>query len=79
MPVGLIIFADKSHTDLHGALSLTPFIFTLTLFNRACRNNAKSWRPLGYIPNLSHGKMEKAHQIKLLLGTRYRMSMIVYH
>jgi hypothetical protein len=56
MPVGLIIFADKSHTDLHGALSLTPIIFTLTLFNRSCRNNAKSWRPLGYIPNLSHGK-----------------------
>ena len=56
MPVGLIIFADKSHTDLHGSLSLTPFIFTLTLFNRACRNNAKFWRPLGYIPNLSHGK-----------------------
>ena len=56
MPVGLIIFADKLHTDLYGALSLTPIIFTLTLFNRACRNNAKYWRPLGYIPNLSHGK-----------------------
>ncbi len=24
MPVALIVFADKSHTDLHGALSLTP-------------------------------------------------------
>ncbi len=35
MPVGLIVFGDKSHTDLHGALSLTPIIFTLTLFNRA--------------------------------------------
>jgi hypothetical protein len=29
MPVGLIVFIDKSHTDLHGALSLTPIIFTL--------------------------------------------------
>ena len=56
MPVGLIIFADKSHTDLHGALSLTPIIFTLSLFNRESRNNAKVWRPLGYIPNLSYGK-----------------------
>jgi len=30
MPVRLILFGDKSHTDLHGALSVTPIIFTLT-------------------------------------------------
>ncbi len=35
MPVGLIVFGVKSHTDLHGALSLTPIIFTLTFFNHA--------------------------------------------
>jgi len=29
MPVGLIIFGDKSHTDLHGALSLTPIYQTI--------------------------------------------------
>ncbi len=28
MPVALIVFADKSHTDLHGALSLTPIIYS---------------------------------------------------
>jgi len=56
MPVALIVFVDKTHTDLHGALSLTPIIFTLILFNRASRNNPKFWRPLGYIPNLSYGK-----------------------
>jgi hypothetical protein len=33
MPVALILFGDKSHTDLHGTLSFTPIIFTLTLFN----------------------------------------------
>jgi hypothetical protein len=33
MPVGLIVFGDKSHTNLHGTLSLTPIIFILTLFN----------------------------------------------
>jgi hypothetical protein len=54
MPVGLIVFGDKSHTDIHGALSLTPIIFTLTLFNRAARNNLKFWRPIGYIPNLGY-------------------------
>ena len=30
--VGIVIFGDKSHTDLHGALALTPIIFTLTFF-----------------------------------------------
>jgi hypothetical protein len=24
MPVGLIVFGDKSHTNLHGTLALTP-------------------------------------------------------
>ena len=33
MPVALIVFGDKSHTDLHGTLALTPVLFTLTLFN----------------------------------------------
>ena len=58
MPVGLIVFGDKSHTDLHGALALTPIIFTLTMFKRASRNNTNFWRLLGYIPNLSYGKNE---------------------
>jgi hypothetical protein len=56
MPVGLIVFGDKSHTDLHSTLALTPIIFTLTMLSRASRNNTNFWRPLGYIPNLSNGK-----------------------
>ena len=56
MPVALIVFGDKSHTDLHGSLALTPVIFTLSLFNRAARNNTNFWRPFGYIPNLSAQK-----------------------
>jgi hypothetical protein len=46
MSVGLIVFGDKSHTYLHGALSLTPIIFTLTLFNRVSRNSSIFLRPL---------------------------------
>ncbi len=56
MPIALIIFGDKLHTDLHGSLSLTPIIFTLTLFNWSARNTTNFWRPLAYIPNLSYGK-----------------------
>jgi hypothetical protein len=33
MPVALIVFGDKSHTDLHEALLLSPIIFTMTLCN----------------------------------------------
>ena len=56
MPIAMIIFGDKSHTDLHGSLSLTPIIFMLSLFNRLARNTTNFWRPLAYIPNLSYGK-----------------------
>jgi hypothetical protein len=56
MPVGLIVFGDKSHTDLHQALSLTPIIFTRTFFNRAAQNNSNFWRPIGYIQNLEYGR-----------------------
>ena len=54
MPIVLIVFGDKTHTDLHGSLSVTLIMFTLTCFNRKARNNPKHWRPLAYILNLSH-------------------------
>jgi hypothetical protein len=56
MSVGLIVFGDKSHTDLHCALSLTPIIFMLSLFNRVSCNSTIFWRPLAMIPNLGYGK-----------------------
>jgi hypothetical protein len=65
MPVGLIVLRDKSHTDLHSVLALTPIIFTMTMFNHASRNNKKFSRPLGYIPNLSYGKNKADRTITL--------------
>jgi hypothetical protein len=58
MPIALIVFGDKSHTDLHGALSVTPIIMTLSLFNRTARNRAAFWHPMAYLPNLSFSKGE---------------------
>ena len=49
MPLSVVVFDDKTHTDLHGTLSLTPIIFTLTCFNLKARNNPNIWRPLAYI------------------------------
>lgn len=43
MPLGLVVFGDKLHTDLHGTLSLTHITFTATFFNRGVRNNPDSW------------------------------------
>jgi hypothetical protein len=52
----VIVFGDKSHTNLYRTLALKPIIFPLTLFNRTSRNSTRFWRPIGYIPNLSCGK-----------------------
>ncbi len=52
MHIGIVIFGYRSHTDLHGALSLTPIIFTLTFFNQRSCNDPKFWRVLGHVPNL---------------------------
>jgi hypothetical protein len=61
MPVGLNVFGDKSHTNLHGTLSLTPIIFFLTLFNQTARSNTRFWQPIWYIPNLSYKKGTADH------------------
>ena len=57
MPIALIIFGDKSHSDLHGVLSTTPICFTLSCFNETARNSVDFWRPMAYIPNLNYGKL----------------------
>ena len=56
MHIALIVFGNKTHTDLYGTLSITPVLFTLTLFNRVATNNPRFWRLFAYIPNLSHIK-----------------------
>lgn len=63
MPIALVIFGDKSHFDLHGALATTPIIFTLSCFNEKARNHPDFWRPLAYIPNLSYGKVAKEESV----------------
>ena len=62
MPIGLVLFGDKSHLDLHGLFSTTPLSFTLSWFNQKARDHPKFWRPIACLPNLSHGHQKvKAH------------------
>jgi hypothetical protein len=76
MPVGLIVFGDKSHTNLHGTLALTPIIFTLTLFNRTSHNNIRFWRPIATC-QICH--MEKVGQTAEKPVISYKMSIHFSH
>ena len=62
MPLGLVIFGDKSHLDLKGALSTIPIIFTFTCFNEDARNKVENWRPLSFLPNLCHGGLSSKNK-----------------
>jgi hypothetical protein len=74
MPVGLIIFGDKSHTNLHGSLALTPIIFTLTFFNRISQNNTHFWRLLAYFLILVMVRIRPTRQIQ---GIIFRTNTLV--
>ena len=74
MPVALIVFGDKSHTDLHGALSLMPVIFALTMFNRTFRNNMRGDR--WHIFRIYH--MGRIKQIRQKLHQKYRTNTRVF-
>ena len=55
-PFALQAFYDKTHTDLFGSLSCSPFIVVPTFLNMKSRNDDKNYLVLGYIPNLGHAK-----------------------
>ncbi len=57
-----VIFGDKSHLDLKGTLSTIPIIFTFTCFNQDARNKVENWRPLSFLPNLSHGVLSSKNE-----------------
>ena len=57
-----IIFAcDETLVGSHlGRGSVTPLMFTCSIFNETTRNKPTAWRPLGYVYDLSiHGKTLK--------------------
>ncbi len=63
MPLGLVVFADKSHLDLHESLVTLPIIFTLSCFNEQSRNSINFWRPMGFIPNLNAGSLTSRYSM----------------
>lgn len=49
----LVIYMDKTGTDMYQRYPLEPVMFTLSIFRRAIREKEQSWRHLGFIPDLT--------------------------
>ena len=48
----LVMYGDKTGVAGNQRYPLEPWLFTLAMIRRKLRNQPKSWRPLGYIPDL---------------------------
>jgi hypothetical protein len=48
--VGVMLYGDKTGTDVNQCYPLEPWMFTLTTLRRAAREKATSWRHLGFLP-----------------------------
>ncbi len=70
MPIALVIFADKSHLDLHISLSTLPIIFTLSCFNQESRNKENFWQPLTFLLNLSYGTLSTKGMVHAWVGQK---------
>jgi len=64
--LGLVLYCDKTGTDVYQRAGLEPLSFTFTIFNRKCRYQSKSWRVLGYVPDLE--MKSSAYKTKQRLG-----------
>ena len=51
-PVGLLLYVDKTHTDVRGRFCLEPVIAYLTLLDRVSRSELQAQIILGYINDL---------------------------
>ena len=61
----IVLFIDKSHTDLFGTLATTPLSWTLGVFNCLMRRKHEFWRNQAFIPPLHVGKGKNAGQLDL--------------
>jgi len=64
--LGVILYCDKTGTDVYQRAGLEPMSFTFTIFNRECWYRSESWRVLGYVPDLE--MKSTAYKAKQRLG-----------
>ena len=66
MVMGVILYCDKTGTDVNQRAGLEPISFTFTTFNRECRYRSEAWRVLGFVPDLE--MKSTAYKTKQRLG-----------
>ena len=64
-PFPIIMFIDKSHTDLFGSLAVTPIMWVPAFLNYRCRMKQGVWRVLAYLPPLNVGKGSHAGKLDI--------------
>ena len=50
----LVLYADKTGTDINQWYPLEPWMFTTPLLQRCIHESATSWQHLGFLPSLDH-------------------------
>jgi len=64
--LGVVLYCDKTGTDVYQRAGLEPLSFTFTIFNRECQYRSESWCVLGYVPDLE--MKSSAYKSKQRLG-----------
>ena len=78
--LGVKLFIDATHTDIHGNWMLDPVMFTFTFFNNDVANNDKAWRPLGFITEFGQHKIKNHKSItnaEKLQDFHYQLEIIL--
>jgi len=66
--LGVVMYCDKTGTDVYQHAGLEPLSSTFTIFNCECRFKSKAWLVLGYIPDLV--TKSSAYKTKQHLGAK---------
>ena len=56
--LGIKLFIDATHTDVHSNWMLDPVMFTFTFFNNEVTKQASARRPLGFITDFGQGRLK---------------------
>ena len=61
--LGIKLFIDATHTDIHSNWMLDPVMFTFTFFKNDVTKSKRAWRPLGFITEFGQPKSIRNKQI----------------
>ena len=61
--LGIKLFIDATHTDVHSNWMLDPVMFTFTFFNNDITRKSSAWRPLGFITDFGKTKLHNNREI----------------